>query len=263
MSSDFEKYAVYWMPDTRDSLARFGCAWTGWCADEGHHGDRSRFGDLAVDIPAITRSTGRYGLLAPIKAPFRLAPGCSDFALQRTLRELSETAAGFPLPRLRLAVIDGRVALVPRRAEPAVGQLLDGICDGLARLDATAPERGFADAGPQEEFTVSESGPVVQLPTAEQHRFNMPLTDRLELDVAFRVLRELQSHLAPIMEEPRVVHDVALVGDPGGGRKVRILQRFELRRASVRHVSDAMACSGPHMLAPHFGERVAASDIAV
>ena len=193
MSGEFEKYAVYWVPKSADALARFEVSWTGWCAEQGEHRTRGTFPGVSVDVPAITRKVWRHGFHAIIKAPFRLRTERSRFSVEHALEQVIEEIVAFRLPRLRLAVIGGSVAaLVPHQSCAALGALVTRVGEAMAPLDAAAPTNGFAEtqAPTPNGIAIEEVESLVQLPAADAHRFHMPLTDRLDLEIAFEVMEE-------------------------------------------------------------------------
>jgi len=270
MSDEFAKYAVYWVPKSPDALAQFGVAWTGWCAERGEHRARGEFFDIAVDIPAITRQVWRHGSHAVVKAPFRLRAGRSRFSVEHALERVIDRTVAFRLPHLRLAVIGGSVALVPDQSCSALDDLVAGVGEAMAPLDAAthdlaAPANGFAEAQAPAPvgITGEDIDSLVQLPAADAHRFHMPLTDQLGLEIAFEVMAELQPLLEPMLGAARRLHDVALMGDPGGGRPLRVLQRYDLSATPLQRASSAMPCQGPHVLVPTLGDRMTETDIAV
>ena len=101
------------------------------------------------------------------------------------------------------------------------------------------------------------------MPATDAHRFLIPLTDRLPLEVAFRVMEELQPLLEPVMGASRRLHDVELMGDPGEGRPLRVLQRYDLRDWPLRQASNAMPCYGPDVLMADFNDPLVRSEIAI
>jgi hypothetical protein len=267
MSDEFEKYAVYWVPKRTDALARFGVFWTGWCAEQGEFRARGEFGSFSFDVAAVTRQLRRHGLHAVIKAPFRLGTRRSRFTLEHTLADLIEDSVSFRLPRLHLAVVDGCVALVPRQNCTALGNIVACIEEAIAPLDTAAPSNGFAEAAmpstAPEGIVYEEAKAVVQLPAADAHRFHMPLTDQLGLELAFRVMEELQPLLEPMLDDPRALDDIALMGDPGQGRPLRVLQRYDLRDTPLCKASRALPCHGPHVLVPMHDERFTKTKVAI
>ena len=269
MADEFDRYAVYWVPKRADPLARFGIAWTGWCAEQGEPRPRGVFANLSLDIPAITRKVARHGFHAVIRAPFRLGAGRSRFSLEHVLDTLAEVCVAQTLPPLRLAVVEGSVALVPDQPCAGLGDLVVQIDSAIGPLDA-AERRSRVGSGSNGtrakvngDCGADVVDPVIQLPAAEFHRFHMPLTDPLSVEMAFRVKAELKPMLEPMMDLPRRLHHIALMGDPGGGRPLRVLQRYELRDEPARRATVALPCSGPHVLTPSFGDAMAPSEAVV
>ena len=257
MWGDFVRYAVYWVPKRPDPLARFGYAWTGWCAEQGEHGPRDDFAGNGLNIRAITRELCGHGIHGVVRSAFRLRSGRSRFSLERALDEIMEDCVAFQLPRLELAVSHRRVALVPTQGSTALDSFLDRIGTALAPLagsGASTPLKvvngvnGHAVAGP------SGHG---------AHRFHVPLTDALPEERALEVAGMLKPLVEPILAHPRMIKDIALMGDPGGGRPLRVLQRYDLldwprRRGAAR----ALPCFGPRVLAPLPAEHPLETDLA-
>jgi hypothetical protein len=261
MSDAFERYAVYWVPKRGDSLAGFGTSWTGWCSENGEPRQRGAFRDITFDIPTITRQIRRHGLHAVIKAPFSLGASRSRFSLEHFLDKLTEDSVAFPMPRLHLAVVDGSVVLVSQKSTRALVDLIARIDDAITPLEAASATNGFAEAPV---IALGEKAePLIQFPTAPAHRFRVLLTDQIGLEIAFEVLQQLEPVLKPILDEPRRMHDLALMGDPGGGRPLRVLQRYELHDGPRRNVSSALPCQGPDVLVPMDGGSFAKAEAAI
>lgn len=267
MSDEFEKYAVYWVPKRHDPLARFGVSWTGWCAEQGEPRPRGKFGGFSFDVAAVTRELRRHGLHAVIKAPFRLGSGRSRFTLEHILSGLIEDSVSFALPRFHLAVVDGRVALVPRQNCRALSNIVARIGDAVTPLEAAAPVSGFGEAPAPSPapggIVIEDVDALVQLPAADAHRFHVPLTDQLGLELAFKVKSELKPLLEPMLDEPRELGDIALMADPGQQRTLRVLQRYDLCGSPRRQASSALPCHGPHVLVPMLDDRFVKSNIAI
>ena len=253
MSGEFEKDAIYWVPKRADPLARFGIGWTGWCAEQGELRPIKSFGKLSFDPAAVTRRLRRHGLHGVIRTPFRLRAGRSWFALDCALRDVVEASIACTMPKLKVAVIDGRVAIVPVEGSSALSALIGRIDAAIGPIVQTGGEEatGADTAG-------AGNVGVVQLPSTQAHRFNIPLTDRLEVNDAFRVAAEMEPLLAPMLDQPRKLTDIALMADPGGGRRLRVLNRLDLRQTPLRPTSSALPTMGPDMLVP-----TSRADIAV
>jgi hypothetical protein len=265
MSDEFEKYAVYWVPKRSDALARFGRSWTGWCADHSERRTRGAFSSFTFDTTAITRHGRIHGFHAAIKSPFRLGAELSSFALEHVLGLLAEESVSFQMPRLRLAVVNECVALVPSQGSPALNDLVARIGDALGQLGAPDDDnreaRTSAPALPVE--GAGKAAPVIRFPTADAHRFHMPLTDPIGVTLALEVMEQLHPVLEPILREARQFDDVALMGDPGEGRPLRLLQRYELRAWPLRAASGALPCRGPHVLVASINDPLGKAEIAI
>ena len=69
--------------------------------------------------------------------------------------------------------------------------------------------------------------------------------------------------VAPMLSARRQISDLALMGDPGGGRPLRVLERYELRDWPLRRSAGALPCHGPRVLAPMPETRRHEADAAV
>lgn len=246
MPDEFERYAVYWVPGRTDDLAHFGCSWMGWCAERGELRPREATSGLSADIAAATRAISRHGFHGVIQAPFRLRSGRSRWSVENALRLAADQLVAVPLPTLELAVIAGRVALVPDRPDPALARAVARIEDGVGPLAADAP-RALRPAASR---SAGGTERLQQLPASPAHRFHLPLTDRVDLGTAFRIRAELARRLQPLLDGPHRLTDLALMGDPGGGRPFRVLQRFDLRETPARRGAAVLPCVGPQTLVP-------------
>lgn len=246
MFEDFERYAVYWVPRRPDPLARFGTSWMGWCAERGEHRPRGEFAGLTADVAAVTRTLCRHGLHGVIRAPFRLAPGRSRFAVEHVLDEVAGETVSFRLPRLELAVVDGCVALLPGRSTGALATIVTRLTEALTPLAAEPRANGFAGSAPP----TGGDPALVSLRAAEAHRFHLPLTDPQPIERAHALKEALAPLLAPMLDTPRSLSEIALMGDPGSGRPLRVLQCYELLDWPLRPGANALPCYGREVLAP-------------
>jgi ribose 1,5-bisphosphokinase len=167
------RYAIYFTPSHDSSLARFGSAWLA--------GGEAPPGVSAELFESLTREPRRYGFHATLKAPFRLAAGHSPDELLAAVREICARRAAFELPPLRVAWLDGFLALVTERNEPCLDSLA-ATC--VARLDALRAPLSHAErerhlAAPlsasQRELLERWGYPYV----LDAWRFHMTLTGKL------------------------------------------------------------------------------------
>jgi hypothetical protein len=246
---DYTSYAIWWVPRPATGLGQFGAEWTGWCADDGMVSAPvlAAAGPGDPPRPGVPGEVGRHGLHAVIRPAFRLAPGRSLWALEDALAELAERTEAIRLPPLELTVFDGRVALALARPDAAVASLLSAVDAALRPFRQPLPYArpdGAADADGQ----ASGAGQHAAL-----ERFHLALSDRLDLGRAYELVAGLGPRLAPALSRQQVIWDLALVGDPGGGRRWRLLQRHALigePAAERAPVPAGMAWRGPSLLAP-------------
>lgn len=239
MSDVYERYAIYWVPAPPDPLAAFGCRWTGWCAEDGTRGERDGWPGAAGFAPEITAGLRRHGLHGALLAPFRLSGRHGRFALESVVEAVAARRIAPALPPLVPEVLGGRVALVARPRSAAIEAL------AVAFRTAIAPgisAKAFADAP-----TVV---PGVDARAASAARpFHVPLTDVLAPGEAEALLPALARLVDPLLAQPRRIADVALMGDPGGGRPLRLLERFPLRGEDADAISGALPVRGADLLA--------------
>lgn len=239
----YERYAICWVPPHGDPLARFGCGWTGWCADTGEKCARIASPVEGLDLPAMTRDVSRYGLHGVLKAPFRLNDPRKYWMLERTLAHLADRLQDIAFRGFDLAVVDGRVALVPRTR-------IDEL-DGLTRRTREAVEPlalAQRQTAAEDDDAVAELAARHCVALRPSDCFHLPLTDRLPPPTACQVAARLRPAMVQILEGAHVIADVALVADPGIGRRARVEERYPLSDQVRR--GGAYTCRGPRLYAP-------------
>jgi hypothetical protein len=242
MSCGCQSYSVHWIPPVGDTLAAFGCGWTGWCPDT--HADHPRIGAAGegLDVEALTREVARYGFHAELKAPFHLKNPRRMWVLESALAFTADLFRETVFRGLELAVVGGRVSLVPRERAAELDGLARWVRQTLDPLTLSLEERQ-EDAAPCAAGRAGQDG-VAFRPAG---CFHMPLTDRLPLASARQVAARLRPVVADLLEGGHVVADIALVADPGGGR-ARVEERYPLSEDLSR--DGACACRGPRLIAP-------------
>jgi hypothetical protein len=79
-AENFERYAIFWLPEPDSALTRFGVRWFG--EDER---EQAKFGLPAALVARALAAPVRYRLHATLKAPFRLRKGTDPAGLQDEL----------------------------------------------------------------------------------------------------------------------------------------------------------------------------------
>lgn len=151
-----KRHALYIAPPALSDLWRFGAAVLGYDAETG--------AELPQLVPpgfdaqafrALTEDPRRYGFHATLKAPFRLAQGCSEEALLAALRDFCDGRAAFRLPRLEVRAVgadargDAFIALVEPEPTPALLDLERAVVTGFDAFRAPLSEAEIARRRPE------------------------------------------------------------------------------------------------------------------
>lgn len=224
----FKRYAVYYAPRA-GAFAEATAAWLGWDAARGVAVPHPVLAGLPDDVAALTAEPRRYGFHGTIRAPFRLGAGVTQREVVAAVAGLARRLPPVAVPRLRLQVMKGFVALVPDGAEDALVGLGESVVRALDpfRAALTAAEVARRDparlTGRQRELLGLWGYPYVM----EEFRFHLTLTDNLPEAQAEAVREALFTWLTPVLPEPFVVEDLCLFGEDGAGR-FHLLSRHAL-----------------------------------
>jgi len=226
MPQDYVRYAIWWVPQEATRLAAFGKRWTGWCADDGDSISLRMTRELPCCPPIGACEVTLLGLHGTLAAPFTLGPGRSIWRLEQALSGIAATMPSVPLPRLEVAVRDGRVVLAPARGSGMLERLQGRVAD-IVRLISGQSAGQAPMPGPIVPGGISlPSGSVLAPRLVEP--FLMPLTIRMKPGEAERLAADLRPRLASLLAVPARVGDLALMADPGRGRRWRLIERYRL-----------------------------------
>jgi putative phosphonate metabolism protein len=121
---DGPRYAIYFVPPPSSQLYRYGSSILGYDAYTGGNvAFPDKFGSGAVNWGELTATPRRYGFHATLKAPFFLAPACTEQQLVNALQSfagLGQPVLNF-VPALR--EIEDFIAVVPREPEASINEL--------------------------------------------------------------------------------------------------------------------------------------------
>jgi putative phosphonate metabolism protein len=210
------RYAIYFVPAAETPLYQAGAALLGY---DVYSGKPLPFpGGLALgheDWRDLTGEPRVYGFHATLKAPFRLAPGCSA-------EELAAHLATFAAARAPVAItpavrtIGSFAALIPAAPSAALGRLA---ADCVRAFDAfRAPlsdderrKRLASPLSPRHKENLERWGyPYV----FDDFRFHMTLTGKMAPARQDPVLACLREKLGAIVGRPLAVDRVALLRQP-------------------------------------------------
>ena len=184
-----DRYAIYFAPPAASPLARFGAAWLGRDAETGAHLARPAMEGFSDErLACITAAPRGYGFHATLAPPMRLAEGCAPDALDEALVSFAASREPFQSPPLRLAALDGFLALVLADASAPMQALEDDIIRTFHRFRAppTPAEYIRREAGthtPRQEELLRQWGYPFVL---DEFRFHMTLTCELDQGRAAR-----------------------------------------------------------------------------
>jgi hypothetical protein len=229
-SCDYQRHAIFWLPDDDSALAEFGRRWFGvdW------HGNRCVRDDFglpgALSQAAVARPS-RYTLHATMKAPFRLEPSRGQHGLIDAMRAFCARRVRRMTGPLHLVQFARHLALVPGvpRAELdwLASECVTAFDPFRAAPDATEHHR-FSTSGlstRQAQYAASFGYPYV----LAEFEFHITLAGPLskpELDIMEQALRsEVTALLAPELR----VDSLCLLGDRGGDAPFELIERFALR----------------------------------
>lgn len=226
------RFAVYFVPDAKSDLYRFGAGVIGYDACCGADLPRTAgFGSSDADWRELTHEPRKYGFHATLKAPFYLCDDANEQALIETFERFAaerRTAPSF-VPDVRL--LGGFAAIEPRGPYPAIRELADACVVAFepfrAPLSAQDRQRRVA-AGLSETQTACLDRwgyPYV----FDEFRFHMTLTGPLPANRRADVLAQLRTGFAEAVGEgPIAVDRLALVHQPCATGRFRVLRHVQI-----------------------------------
>ena len=223
----YRRYAIYTAPS--GPLGRFGSAWLGWDAEAGSDVPHPEISGLPRPASELTATPRKYGFHGTMKPPFQLADGCSGSDLDAALAGFAagQPAVG-PIP-LALTRIGPFLALTPRDATPALDALAAATVREFDRFrapprpDELARRRAAGLSARQQALMAKWGYPYVM----EEFRFHLTLTGRLSPEDTIATETALAPYIAPLLEDPYPLGDLALFGEAPDGR-FHMLRRHRL-----------------------------------
>lgn len=230
------RYAIYFTPDPKGTLWRFGSGVIGYDANSGT--DVPLAVPQGFDLAGWALRTGeprRYGFHATLKAPFYLAAGRSERDLLARVEALAQALACAHVDELELTTIGSFTALVIAGDDSEVRALASEVVTELeplrAPLTVADRERRLgALLTPRQQLYLDRYGYPSVL---DEFRFHMTLTGKLPagerepirglLERAFRAALPVGSfsvdHLSVLRQDRRDGRFRLIARFPLGGRK--------------------------------------------
>ena len=224
-----DRYAIYFAPPADSPLARFGAAWLGRDAETGAHLAQPAMEGFSDErLARITAAPRGYGFHATLAPPMRLAEGCTHGMLDEALAGFAAAREPFRAPPLRLAALDGFLALVLSEESAPMQALEDDVIRTFHpfRAPPTPAEHIRRQAGihtPRQEELLRQWGYPFVL---DEFRFHMTLTCELDRDERQALQQALEALTAPLCARPLAVDGIALFEQKARGTPFRLARRY-------------------------------------
>jgi putative phosphonate metabolism protein len=225
------RYAIYFVPAPDSDLYRFGSTMLGYDCYSGEAVPMPA--DAGIDAESwrrLTEEPRRYGFHATLKAPFSLAPACSEAELVQAFFAFAQRQ-GTPAridPDIRL--LGAFTAIVPREPSAPLVALAERCTTELdpfrAPMPAAERERRAAGLSERQVHHLDRWGyPYV----FEDFRFHMTLTGRLapdQQDAMLALLRRLFARACG--ERPIAIDRLGLFKQEHAGTHFRVQHHAQI-----------------------------------
>jgi putative phosphonate metabolism protein len=225
-----ERFAIYFAPSATGNLWERAATWLGRDASTGDLISGSVAGIERGRLLNLTQSANRYGFHATLKAPMALAEGRSEAALREALTVFARQHTPFSLGRLRLASLQGFLALMvedeSEKLQDFAAHVVEHFEPFRAPLSARdrAARAGTGLSEHQLELLDAYGYPYV----FEEFRFHMTLTDRLAEDEAKEIATAASTWFGPVLEGAVSFDRLSLFHEPDAGKPFRRVADFKL-----------------------------------
>ena len=189
------------------------------------------------EIAKATESPRHYGFHGTLKAPFRLAEGCTLDGLRTATARLAASQAAFLAPPLEVTALGPFLAMTLSAPSPAMSGLADACVRDLDDLRAPLKEadlarRLAAGLSERQEAHLRRWGyPYV----FEEFRFHMTLTGRLDEELRHRLKTVLAERFRAHVQSPLPVREIALYEQPLPEEPFLLVERFALTGQTAAH----------------------------
>ncbi|WP_375450285.1 DUF1045 domain-containing protein [uncultured Devosia sp.] len=214
------RYAIYHAPMATGALWERASTWLGRDAANGDVFEGPVAGIDRDRLLNLTQSANRYGFHATIKAPMALAEGALPEDLHASLRSFTAGHAPVEMGAMRLALIDGFIAIVPGERRETLQDFAARVVEEFEpfRAPMSLKDRAARVAKGltprQEELLDGYGYPYV----FEQFQLHMTLTDRLGDADRDEIFAAASTWFGPLLEKPMVLDSLTLFEEPERGR---------------------------------------------
>jgi len=228
-----ERFAIYFAPAATSNLWDRAATWLGRDASDDTPFDGPVAGIDRDRLLNLTQSANRYGFHATIKAPMALADGATEADLRAALAEFAPRHQPIDLGRLRLAALQGFLALMVKGENEALQDFAAHVVEDFDpfRAPMSVKERAARAGGLTErqvELLDAYGYPYV----FEEFRFHMTLTDRLGTADAHDIAAAANTWFGPVLDEPVLLDRLSLFHETEAGKPFRRVADFKLGAAA-------------------------------
>ncbi|MBI3284111.1 MAG: DUF1045 domain-containing protein [Burkholderiales bacterium] len=233
MPSQTPRYALYFAPETGSAWWIAGCRWLGRDPATMQTLAQPALSGITPAVQqALTRQARRYGFHATLKAPFRLAPGCSAAGLEQALAAFCARQSPLSVPAPQVQWMGRFLALRPGADSAELDALAQACVSAFDRFRAPPgaaepARRRQAALSPRQQQLLQRWGYPY---TEEEFRFHLTLSDPIpEHCAAWQAAASMHFQSAPALS----VSAIALFCEAAPGADFQLLRQFRFGETSA------------------------------
>jgi putative phosphonate metabolism protein len=225
-----ERFAIYFAPSATSNLWERAATWLGRDASDGDLFNGPVAGIDRDRLLNLTQSANRYGFHATLKAPMALADGYNEADLRAALDEFAARHRPVNLGKLRLASLQGFLALMVDGENEALADFAAHVVEDFDPFRAPMSTKDYAARASKglNERQIELLGAYGYPYVFEQFRFHMTLTDRLGDEDAQDIAQAAATWFGPVLEDEVILDRLSLFHEPDAGKPFRRVGDFRL-----------------------------------
>ncbi|MBB4481548.1 DUF1045 domain-containing protein [Rhizobium etli] len=234
------RYAICFTPPASDPLSLVAANWLGRNVFSGDMLEPPAVRGLGIhEIAFHTAVPRRYGFHGVLKAPFHLSGDMSESQLLRDLMRFAGTFAPFQISRLEIARLGSFYSLMPSAPCEQIQYLASAIVQEFDRYRAPLSEADIERSDPDGLSAAQFANlhrwgnPYVM----DEFRFHMPVTGSINAIDMPRIEMALRTIFEPVLREPVMVSNVALMIEEGTGGPFRVHSLHPMGKVSARRIA--------------------------
>lgn len=234
------RYAICFTPPASDPLSLVAANWLGRNVYSGDMLEPPAVRGLGIhEIAFHTAVPRRYGFHGVLKAPFHLSADMSESQLLRDLMRFAGTFAPFQISRLEIARLGSFYSLMPSAPCQQIQYLASAIVQEFDRYRAPLSEADIERSDPDGLSAAQFANlhrwgnPYVM----DEFRFHMPVTGSINAIDMPRIEAALRTIFEPVLKEPVMVSNVALMIEEGTGGPFRVHSLHPMGKVSARRIA--------------------------